>query len=539
MNVINLLEAKDWIADGSPVIYDQEKHAFVKGDWKERVHRFFSSDYHRQQVQRVVEVVQNTLISNDSTIDASVQELWDVCVLKYQKSKGLRKVTRVADAIICQHRKDLEFSEKGNQASFAKWTKYGHDPAVFREFPEFAQFMFDSNLISQMKVTRDALHMESGEPHLMVEGKWMKWDDVLDQFTFKRSKRYNEVFILRKSDSEVFTYLDNGKGLQLHHPYQTKKLTPISTVTDEELEALQDKAALFERNDGEDGSPDRPFILQIVTSYVKGPNTNFHENVVKRKHPYLRIIIGKDNHDLGTKKGEVYEVGYGWKKRPFVPFMLATGQFRSPDLWEYMPCEERVVTNIPVSQEEAHNVFAFTQKYHNESINLGHEIGFHLGRQNCSVYVREAARKAGIELPTEIKVTTAIAKVSPEWMKTIGRGALEAAKKVKTCAYKAIQILPEWFKNPLIKGYRAVAAIAKKVAQVVVAFLFNPFRILLGDGLGKKARGFEEERDVKPSMQKLHSYFTIPKINLPGVLQEWQREQLSTEIHKQPRQFAI
>lgn len=539
MNVMNFLEAKDWIAEGAPVIYDQEESKFVRGDWKERIHRFFSSDYNKKQVERVVEVVRETLISNESAIDPSVRELWEVCVQKYQSEKHLRHIVRVADRAICKDREDLDFREKGNLSALQKWTRYGHDPEIFRKFPEFAQFMFDSNLISQMKVTRDSLKYDDGEPSLLVEGEWMKWDQVLENYTFKMSKRYGEVFILRKSDSEVFTYLDNGKGLQLHHPYQTKKLTPISTVSDQELQELQEKAALFERNDEMETAPERPFVLQIVSSYVKGPDTNFHDLVVKRKHPYLRVIIGKDNPELGTKKGEVYEVGYGWKRRPLVPFMLATGQFRSPDVWEYMPCEERIVTNIPISQEEAHNVFAFTQKFHNESVNLGHEIGFHLGRQNCSVYVREAAKKAGIELPTEIKVTSFIAKVSPEWVKAAGRGIHLAAKQVKTCAYKAVQILPDWFKNPMIAGYREVARVAKKVSQLVIAFLFNPFRILLGDGMGKKARGFEEDKEVKPAMQKLRSYFTIPTINLPGILQEWQRQQLSTVIHKQPRQFAI
>lgn len=316
-------------------------------------------------------------------------------------------------------------------------------------------------------------------------------------------------------------------------------MTPISTVVDEQLSELQQKASLFQRDEDEDRTVDRPFILQIVSSYVKGPNSNFHELLINRKHPYLRVIIGVDNPELETKKREVYEVGYGWKRRPMVPFMLATGQFRSPDVWEYMPCEERIVTNIAIPQKEAHEVFTFTQKFHNESINLGKEIGFHLGRQNCSVYVREAARKTGIKISTEIKVTECLVKVCPDWIKAIGRGISCALKQTNKWSWKVVRILPDWFKRPLVKGYQVTAALVRKVSRLVIAFLFNPFRILLGDGIGKKARGFEEDRDVKPAMQKVRSYFTIPKINLPGVLQEWQRSQPSTEIFQQPRQFAL
>ncbi len=537
MTVLNLQDAARWMGQGKPVSYNRETGQFVHGDWRDRVHRFFSGDYERRKVQKIVDVAREAIIS-DTAHSPEALSLWQACVKRYGNHKKVKKILLAAERELCAGSSALSFQLKENAAAFEKWQRYGHDPEIFRDHPEFSRFVIDSNLLSQMKVTRDTLQFRGDRPGLIVEGEWMDVDAVLAQFTFKFSKRYHEVFIVRKNDQEVFTYLDNGKGLQLHHPYLTKKLTPITTLNDDELDRLQAKAASFDRSGA---SPaDRPFVLQIVSSYVKGPNTNFHERLIKRKHPYLRIVIGKDNEALGTKKGEVYEVGYGWKRKPLVPFMLSTGQFRSPDVWEYMPCEERVVTNIPVSQEEAHNVFEFTTRYHNESVNLGHEIGFHLGRQNCSVYVKEAAKRAGVEVPTEIKITDFLRKVCPDWIKAIGRAFAKAVGFVRKWTRKAINLLPDWINNPVSKGYTALKSGVVKILRIAVAFCFNPFRLLLGDGLGTPSRGFaDEDRDVKPAMQKLRSFFSIPTINLPGELQEWQRQQPSTEIFKQPRQFAV
>ena len=45
MSAINFLEAKEWISTGAPVSYDQDHEKFVKGDWRDKIHRFFSGDY--------------------------------------------------------------------------------------------------------------------------------------------------------------------------------------------------------------------------------------------------------------------------------------------------------------------------------------------------------------------------------------------------------------------------------------------------------------------------------------------------------------
>jgi hypothetical protein len=548
MNVTNLLEAKDWILAGNSVSYDEGKKVFVCGGWNEKIHRFLSGEYERSQIQKVTNIVQRQLSLKDDGCDQATRELWAVCVSSYKGKSRLQKIIRTAERSICTFREDIKFEEKGNQAALKKWLGYGHAEVIFRKFPEFTHFMFDSNLLSQMKVSRDTIPLENGEPQLLVEGKWMKWDEVLEAFTFEKSERFGEVFVLRKQDNEVFTYLDNGRGLQLHHPYLSKALTPVSTIDDFQLQQLHEKACTFVR-DGEADmdeeererlNAERPFILQLVSSYVDAPDTNFHEFVVKRKHPYLRIVIGEENKELGTKKGDVYEIGYGWKKRPLVPFILSGGQFRSPDVWEYMPCEERLVTHIPISKDEANKLFRFTQRYHNESINLGREIGFHLGQQNCSVYIRHAFRQAGIAVPTEISFSAFLWKICPGWIQMIGKGIVRGMETMKELTFKAGRILPASVTDPLMNLGRKMKQAVGKVVRIAVAAFLSPLRFFLGEGMGEKGLAFESEKKLLiPPLWKPASLFKLPRINLPGVLQEWQRNQKSTQVFKSPRKFAI
>ena len=60
-------------------------------------------------------------------------------------------------------------------------------------------------------------------------------------------------------------------------------------------------------------------------------------------------------------------------------------------------------------------------KYHLDGINLGNEPGFHITRQNCTVYFREACKAAGIAVPIQIDLASAINRVMPEVLRRVGR----------------------------------------------------------------------------------------------------------------------
>ncbi len=285
-------------------------------------------------------------------------------------------------------------------------------------------------------------------------------------------------------------------------------------------------------------------MLQLVTSYVKGADTNLHNFVVNPKHPYLRVIIGKDNPEMHTHKGEVYEVGYGWQNEVST-LASGQGQFRSPDIWEYKACDQRLVTNIPISQAEAKALNQYTMKYHRGAVNLGNPIGFHITRQNCSTYIRYAMGVAGIKVPTEIRLTSLIKQIAPAWLGEVAAFFSKAKQMIYAGMSQMVNVLPDFIRLAAGKVAGAVSRAVKVVFEGVAAFTLAFVKLCLGNGRGDGGKAFvppgKAPEHIGPETEDWKSWFKLSsyRINLPGVLQRWQREQASTVIYDKPLKLAI
>lgn len=423
----------------------------------------------------------------------------------------------------------------------------------FLKHPDFCRFLESSGLQSQIKITRDVLVEVDGQATLLVEGKIMAWPTIQEKFEAVYSKRYRETFLIDKQTRTTYTYLDNGKGLQPHHPFLTEA-TPLSQINDEEYNKVLASAQTFVREDEANLSADernernknRTFIFQLVTSHTQGPNTNLHQLLTRSRHPYLRVIVGEDNPALQTKKGEVYEVGYGWQSKVAIPLIATQGQFRSPDLWEYQNCEERIVTNIAVSKLEANALYNFTLKYHRDGVNLGNATGFHLLHQNCSTYIRSALQVAGITVPTEISLTDLIKKVAPDWMHAIGRGYVAARQNIAQKINRvASWIVPKCVNSGIAHVAEKISSVCSKVLKAIAAFTLTPVKAALGGWLGKGGAAFvpinAPARRIEPEIANWKTWFKLSyyRFNLPGILQEWQRAQPSTVVYHKPVKLSI
>jgi hypothetical protein len=512
--------------------------------WK----HFLSPSYHRAEIQKIVDHIQPKILEPSPERDSYLC-LGDALIQRYRHDNSVKKIVQIFDRQIAPFRAQLRYLHPANQKSLSKWEKAGQPLEIFRDFPRFSEFLKASLLLSQMKVTRDAVRLIDDEPALLVEDEWVKEGDLYRRFEVVDSKAFGARFIVEKETREVYTYLDNGRGLQKHHPFYSTN-TPLSTLNDDEYEKTRDRASLFVRSDEADLTPQqraernegRPFILQYVTSRVKEGDSNFNALIRNPKHPYLRLIIGQDNPEMGTKKGEVYEVGYGWKEMPLLPFMASKGRFRSPDPWEYKTPDQRIVTNIPISQEEARRFYEFTMKYHRDSVNLGIEPGFSLSRQNCSVYSREACKAAGVDIPTEIDLKEAIQRVVPDCLRKVGQQLREWTGAASTWIRKgASRFLPAC----LIHGIQRLSHLIGKVRDAFLAFALTPFHALLGGAFGKGGAAFRQPgqppAQINPPLHDWRNFFSLSsyKINLPGIAQEWQLKQPSTVVYDKPVRLAI
>jgi len=546
----------NWVLQGKSI--KVENGNLVKSSFCNRIHYGLSKSYKDQEIQKVAAYILSQLDSiEEGEAKPSLIALADAFVRQNHKSEHIKPFDR---KVAC-HRPKIAFCHQANQVGFLKWQRNGLPPEIYQKYPEFCRFLEDSKILSQMKVTRDTLTEIDGEPALTatvkengkLETKWMKWSELQKKFEFVYSQRYRETFVVKKDTSEVFTYLDNGLGLQLHHPFLSER-TPISTLNDEQYGKVLAKANEFIRpgeenlseEEREERNTKRTFVLQLVSSYVKGPNTNFHEMLSKPQHPYIRLVIGESNPEMSTSKGQVYEVGYvRSKKKVFSPLMTTKGQFRSPDTWEYNPCESRVVTNIPITKDEATALNAYSTKYHRNGINLGNPIGFHITRQNCTSFIHVALHVVGVGVQTEILLVDLIKEITPDCIKQIGRLYQNLKKGIAQIGHKIFGFIPECIKNTASKVRKVFKSAIKAIAGAAVAFSVAILRLPLGGAKGKGGQAFvhpnappqrisSDANDLK-TWYKLSSY----RINLPGVIQRWQRKQASTVVYDNPVRLTI
>lgn len=525
---------------------------FVRCDVKETAKRVLMAGHDKKQIRAIAQFIQNKLAVAQDSEKQDYLELANAFVKCYSRSLHGDKIAQVFDRNIVVYKDQIDFANAENKSSFSKWVRNGMPESLYHKHQDFCQFIEASGLLSQMKVTRDTAKEINGEPSIIVNGKWMPWSEIKKNFEYVDSVRYHERFVVHKESRLVYTYLDNGKGLQQHHPF-TSEMAPTTVLNDEEYGRVLATAHKFVRPGEEELSlekraelnQDRTFVIQVVTSYVKGPNTRAHDLLQNRKHPYLRLIVGVDVPEKNLKKGDVIEVGYGWKNKMSIPLVTTEGQFRSPDVWEYMPCEEKVVTNMPVTREEAKAFSEYTLKYHRDQVNLGNPIGFHLSRQNCSTYVRASLAVAGIKVPTEIGLKELINRVTPLWISKVIEVGHNVVHEGHKLAGKAIKILPKSVQNGLTKAALAVDKEVKKIMGVATALTLAPANIALGGGFGEGGAAFvgpsQNPTEIKPVLSDWKNWFKISSysINLPGILQEWQRKQESTVVTKKPIKLAV
>lgn len=523
---------------------------FVEGNWWQH---WFNPCFHHAQVKKVIDTIQPLIAGAQPEERQLYLELGDLLITSYKHDPLVQKMMRVFDRKIAPVRPVLQYLHSTNRQSFEKWKKASQSEEIFRDYPRFAEFLESSLLLSQIKITRDSVQLVEGSPALLVDGQWVKEADFYRRFEVVYSKRWGQKFLVEKETRAVYTYLDNGRGLEKHHPFLDARKS-ISHVNDEEYLRTWNKACQFIRpeeaqltaQERMERNQERPFILQLVSEKLKGPDTNFHNLIINPRHTFIRLIAGQDNPELGFRKGDVYEFGFYEKKHHFLPAVATKGQFVSPDLWEYKTPDERIVTNVPIRLEEAQKFTEFTMKYHLDGINLGNEPGFHITRQNCTVYFREACKAAGIAVPIQIDLASAINRVMPEVLRRVGR-------QIKAWAHAAsawIHQFAERFIHPQIlkamgDGIHWIVDAIRKTKNAFVAFILTPIRAALGGFAGDGGAAFvqkgERPTQVEPPLNRFKNWFDLSTytLNLPGIAQEWQLQQPSTEVYEDHTRLAI
>ena len=214
----------------------------------ERMSRFFSPCHARNEAATFVE----QLIDGIRAGCQHCISLADRFITVYRGDRVLTKEAQKLDRIVTAYLfegGDERVLHSKNQEKLDKWVGYGFPKEVFFRFHDFTNWMERTLLTSQMKVTHhrefNTVHIVGGEPAIYVtlpgedEPRLMGWRELDERFEVDTENEYRnlgEVFIRDRETKQVFTYLDNGRGLEPHHPYEVmrgadSRLNPISGLS--------------------------------------------------------------------------------------------------------------------------------------------------------------------------------------------------------------------------------------------------------------------------------------------------------------------
>ncbi|MBN2479097.1 MAG: hypothetical protein JXA94_02600 [Parachlamydiales bacterium] len=459
-------------------------------------------------------------------------------VIKSENDKPDGKSLIALDRALGYLRENHNFLLRRNKTLFEKWKSYGFKEALFYKYPEFSQFLLDSSLASQIKVTKDEIQEIANEPAILIEGKWTRFSDLKKRFDYKFSPKFKETFLYDKQSDEVFTYLDTKKGLVKHHPY-LNALDPVGKISSSEYQAILKKSHQFER-DFDKPKRNYKYILQIVTSKMPPgksslSKSNLFDFLLRPRHPYFRLI------DPDTKN--VHIIGYGfwnWKDKMgfFGPLVTDQGRFRSPDIWEYRNCSKRIVTNIPLNKEEMKRFTYFCKKFVNDDINFGKNLAFNFMNHNCTSFVKEAVKYSfSKQIITNASLDEIICEISPNILRKL---AVFLKSSVVSIKEKFISFFPDFVK----KVDSFLFALIDKIKNVVIAFFVSFLASFLGGIRGKNGRKIkdpEKEEVISPPLLSPVNWFrySLFKFDLPGKIQIWQMKQKSTFVCDNPLKLTI
>ncbi|HAB99383.1 MAG TPA: hypothetical protein DCE71_06140 [Parachlamydiales bacterium] len=509
-------------------------------DWDMRFIHFCDSEFHANQILNITLFVKERLDQSPEYL-----KLGEQILRRYRYDKSVKNILIDFDRVLGMHRKELAYAIAENQQALTKWRKAKQDDEVFKLPPELTRLLERSKLLSQIKITRDQIRMIDGKPALLVKGVWTKETQLHERFHYEYSKTFDQIFIIETATNEVFTYLDNGKGLQKFHPVKAPLSKPISTLSEEEYLKTLEVAQKFCRPGEVCCNADlnsRTEIIQIVSSRINGPDTNFHQTWLNARHPWYRYI----EWDPDTRQAKVYEIGFGWKKKPWLPLKTTDGRFRSPDSWEYMHADERIVTNMSVTTEELKRFKQFLLFNFNRCSNLGQKIDFRMDHQNCTSLIFSGQQVINIPVPTQMALHEILWQCLPNTLKEVGMITEGAVVTLRDRTKRLLHpVTPSCVVSTTHKLITVIRAVFIAILEALLSFLLNPLRIMLGSSPAEehipwKASHRTQVYPQRPewrwyNLLSLDSYW----VHLPSKLQEWQLQQASTVITHNPTRLSI
>jgi hypothetical protein len=511
----------------SAVTLDNGK--LVTDSWGTWFKRIFVPGFSADETKKVIEFIGTKLKSVVGSERKELVELSDAIIKRHRWSIPLKKTLLQFDR---QLGADRPLLMGKNIKAFAKWKRYGFNETIFHKHFNFVNFMLQSTLGSQIKVTGDKIEEVDNEPAVMVDGKKTKFSDLEKRFTVEFKKEYREKFICEKATGDVYTYLGLGTGLVKHHPFKVDPFKPFTKVGGEDYRKI---LASSKTADGKDPENKHTWILQVVSTYMPGKSEtnwitgNLHKHFTSQRHPYFQLI---------TDKGEVSAPGYlGEPPKGLGLFETKHGQFRNPDRYIYQNYDH-VVTSVAITAEEGANFQAFVRKYYKDGIENGRWPAFNFVRHNCTTFIREGYKAAtGVELPTRSPAVDTILRAVPPILEKLGI-------LLKSCWQAGMRVIFKITPRFVSSAIEKIIGLVGWIITRIIALGFSVTFLFAGGASGKQGPRFgplDKKEETGPFLQNPLNWLDITQFDgdYPGLLQAWQRKLPNTFVHKNTTKLTI
>lgn len=380
-------------------------------------------------------------------------------------------------------------------------------------YEEFLEFLYDSRLIYSLRGQalslqnsssdmKEGIKMMDGQPHLLKENRWVRWDQIIETFKYDR----NHGITSSKASNATWNYL-YPDGLMQKSRYN--QIFPVHQLSQDELGRLYEHSQKFHGQASGAALPPKNecAYIQIVTHV---------EDALDRVggHASVRLI---------DSDGRVFSIGLEIPQEEVnamkVSSLLGTrnAALTSPDYKEFAKFKYRRVTTVPVNAATFQKIFTKVQQY--TTIPLRHNY-IH---QNCVTFAADILHEAGVPVETTSPSITCV---------LVPKGIRKAAQLV----HRFFSGTPNCIKTAAERGWDCFTMIPSKATTLFKNATF------LALGAGREATppkpGAENVLDHQQRLTSFNHLFTRwgdlfkdPSIDMSHKLIDWQMEQGSTEMH--------
>lgn len=363
------------------------------------------------------------------------------------------------------------------------------------KYLEFLNFLYDSHLLFGVRGYEVSLQHHSvemskgiqmieGKPHLLKNGEWTPWDQILAEFTYSPLEG-----ITRRHEpaKRRWDYL-YPQGLM---PIQAGHLPPAYQLSVAALDRLFTQSqTYFTETGAKPLSKEECAYVQAITDGEDGCD--------RIRHVAVRVI---DN------QGALYSVGFERlisEGQPKGFSLLST--FKAAlfplDFREFRKFQgKRRVTTLPINLETFQRVFSKVQAYAAQPLKHSY-VGY-----NCAEFAASLLHDAGVVIDVKTASVTAILFniTAPKWM-----------RKITDVAYSLFARIPQWITTPIEWVVIGLTFIPARLLSLIK----NLIALILGANTGSP-RIFKTWIDL----------FKDHPVSVPYKISDWQEKQPATQSY--------